>query len=113
MTRNRRPAGRDALHALWMLALELPLLIAFPYLFMAVMMGFAVADDPTIGGPDGRAGAGVGMLVVGLLLLALWAGAIVLGVRAAVRRGFRIAPAVLSAGPGLLVLVALLTLVRH
>ncbi|MFJ5880990.1 hypothetical protein [Kitasatospora cineracea] len=34
MTTIRRPAGRDALHATWLLALVVPLLMAVPYLFV-------------------------------------------------------------------------------
>ncbi|MEU3494169.1 hypothetical protein [Kitasatospora cineracea] len=106
MTTIRPSVRRDAFHAVWLLALVVPLLMAVPYLFVVGVFGLAVMSEP-----DGTGdGAGSAVAACGLLLL-LAVAVPVLATALTARRGYRIAPLSLwTAGPVLA--VALSSVVR-
>ncbi|MFJ4678736.1 hypothetical protein [Kitasatospora sp. NPDC088783] len=94
MTKERPSTGRDVWHAVWLLALAVPLLCAVPYAVMVLV--FALAGAGERGG-----GAGLAVLLCGAVT-ALELGVPVASVVVTARRGYRIAPlAVGLAGPAL------------
>ncbi|RAJ38903.1 hypothetical protein K353_04003 [Kitasatospora sp. SolWspMP-SS2h] len=94
MAKKSRSAGRDAFHAVWLLALAVPLLCAVPYAVMVLV--FALAGASERGG-----GAGLAVLLCGTVTV-LGLAVPVVSTVATARRGYRIAPlAVGLAGPAL------------
>ncbi|GLW71334.1 hypothetical protein Kpho02_36330 [Kitasatospora phosalacinea] len=84
MTTRRPSAGRDAFHAVWLVALSVPLLCAVPHAFVLAVFALAEASER-----GGGAGALVALCAaVGVLGVAVPVVAVV----ATVRRGYRIAP---------------------
>ncbi|MFI9784758.1 hypothetical protein ACIHEI_14815 [Kitasatospora sp. NPDC051984] len=99
MTKTRRPAGRDAFHAVWMVAAEVPLLAMLPGMLTWAKFSYVWVADPSVFGPPGQVlGAFSLMLAASGLLLALMV--LATGLVLPARRGLRIAPlALLTVGP--------------
>ncbi|MFC8716910.1 hypothetical protein [Kitasatospora sp. NPDC057198] len=113
MTTIRRPADRDAVRTLQLLAAGVPLLITLPHLLYATEFSYAWATDcPESFGAVGQ--------VLGLLALALTASALLTGLCLPVagalvtrRQGLRIAPFVLLAGTPVTLLATFAPLLRN
>ncbi|MDR3033780.1 MAG: hypothetical protein LBV78_11865 [Kitasatospora sp.] len=105
MTTIRRPAGRDALHATWLLALEVLALTQLPQLLTMLEFSYVYVADPSVFGVPGQFAGGF-LLAGGLGLLGAVPVLLATGVLVARRRGLRLAPAALLAGLPLGVLLA-------
>ncbi|MFD8482552.1 hypothetical protein [Kitasatospora sp. NPDC059673] len=94
MTKTRPSVRRDVLHALWLTALEVPLLCAVPYAFVLMVFALAAASE--------RGGGAGGAVALCVLVMALAVAVPLTGLVVTLRRGYRITPvALVMAGPAL------------